>query len=506
MKRFIRQAWLLLTVAVILTMMLAPARAQQDAPPAQSGSEPTSPDQTAGAPPAATGPSGGPDIENPPLSGLDQPTSEPAYGGRSYLVPGIQISESVNSISSGIASSSSGVDETARGLGSLDLQKIWKKYQLGMDYIAGGTVYQGHIHQVHLGREYQTHTLALTQRMLWRTGQLALRDSFSYLPEGSFGFGSFGGAGGFNSALGGSSGGIGAGTGLGGGATGGIPSGSFGGGGIGSVGIQPRINNLSIVDLTQSLSPRSTVVLTAGFDYTDFLKNAQTSLALINSQTSSAQIGYDYLLSHHDRISVTYAYQSLHFPRSGSGNIEANQWHVLYGHRISGRLNLVVGGGPQLLIFHHPLTSVPSRITATGRVQLSYAVSVRTNAQASYMHYTSPGSGFFAGANTDLVNTTVNHLAGRNWNFAVSGGYSRNSQLQQSLVGASAARTYQYWFGGASIRRQLGRYFGAFVSYQYSDIRFNTSICTNLNVCGTSSGQQVGLVGIDWHPHPFRLD
>jgi hypothetical protein len=88
----------------------------------------------------------------------------------------------------------------------------------------------------------------------------------------------------------------------------------------------------------------------------------------------------------------------------------------------------------------------------------------------------------------------------------LNGGYSHNSRLQQSTLGASAAKTYQYWYGGGSIRRQLGRYFGAFVSYQYNDIRFNTSVCTNPGTCSTSTGQQVGLVGIDWHPHPFRLD
>ena len=506
MKRFGTNALRFLTVAAFLALVLAPAQAQQDnsAPSPQSGSQPPSSGQTSGAPPAATGPAAGPDIENPPLSGLDQPTSEPAFGGRSYLVPGIQLSESVNSTTSGLNSKTAGTNESARGLGSLDLQKIWKKYQIGLDYIAGGTVYQGHIHQAHLGNAYQTHTLAATQRILWRTGQFALRDSFSYLPEGSFGFSSFGGAGGFSGALGGS--GVGAGTGLGGGITGGIPGGSFGGGSIGSVGIQPRINNLAIIDATQAFSPRSTVVAAVGYDYTDFLKNAQSSLLLINSQMSSAQFGYDYLLNRHDRISAVYAYQSFHFPRAGSGNINAHQWHLLYSHRISGRLNLVLGGGPQLTIFHHPLIAIPNKITASGRAQLSYQASLRTSTQVSYMHYTSSGSGFFAGASTDLVHASWNQLAGRNWTFTVNAGYSHNSQLQASSLGASAAKTYNYWYGGSSIRRQLGRYFGAFVSYQYSDIRFNTSVCTNLGTCGTSSGQNVGLVGIDWHPHPFRLD
>jgi hypothetical protein len=524
-KRHSAGALPLLTLAVLLVCMLAPAWAQQDgsssgqsgsgqAAPAsgQSGTaapstDQSSPDQTNGAPPAATAPGSGPDIENPPLSGLDEPTSEPAYGGRSYLVPGLQLSESVNSTTSGLNSKSSGVDESARGLGSLDLQKIWKKYQLGLDYVAGGTVYQGHIHQAHLSNMYQNHNFAMDQRILWRNGQLAFRDSFAYLPEGSFGFGSFGGAGGFGSALGGGGTNGGAGTGLGGGITGGTPGGgSLGGGTIGSVGIQPRIDNTSIIDVTQSFSPRSTVTAAVSYDYTDFLSNAQSSLLLINSQMSSAQVGYDYKLTQHDQLSATYTYQSFHFPRTGSGNVETQQWHLLYGHRISGRLNLVVGGGPQLIVFHNPTISVPSKITGSGKAQLSYQLSSRTSAQVSYMHYTSAGSGFFAGANTDLVNGSVNHLFGRNWSFATNVGYSRNSQLQASLQGASAASTYKYLYAGSSIHRQLGRYFGAFVSYQYTDIKFNSSVCTVVGTCGNSSGQQVGLVGIDWHPHPFRLD
>src|SRR5450755_3068125 len=130
----------ILTAAGFLTCGLLPAWAQQDgsssgstsgstdsgqAGSAPSGSASSAPDQGNGAPPAATTPAG-PDIENPPLSGLDEPSSELAFGGRSYLVPGIQLSESVNSISSGLGSKTSGTDETARGLGSLDLQKIWK--------------------------------------------------------------------------------------------------------------------------------------------------------------------------------------------------------------------------------------------------------------------------------------------------------------------------------------------------------------------------------------------
>src|SRR5206468_11995301 len=116
-------------------------------------------------------------------------------------------------------------------------------HPLDIDYSGGADWFNGG------SKVYQVHSLGAVQRILWRTGQLALRDNFSYLPQGSFGSNSFGGSG----ALTGGSG-IG-GTGIAGG--GGFP----GGGNInfGSVLTQPRISNMSAADVTQSISPRSTV-------------------------------------------------------------------------------------------------------------------------------------------------------------------------------------------------------------------------------------------------------
>ena len=187
----------------------------------------------AGAPPAATAPGSGPDIENPPLSGLDEPSSEPAFGGRSYLVPGLQLSESVNSITSGVNSNTSGTRRNRSRPGfRRPAEDLEEDLSSALDYVAGGTVLpRSHPPGPPRNMPIRPTVMALDQRFLWRTGQLAFRDSFSYLPEGSFGFGSFGGAGGFSSALGGGGANGGAGTGLGGGITGGIPGGGTLGGG-----------------------------------------------------------------------------------------------------------------------------------------------------------------------------------------------------------------------------------------------------------------------------------
>lgn len=521
----------LLLLGVVLACA-ASLWSQDNPPPAQSG-VPGATDQNAqtgpssdqgtpaandqGAAPAATGP-GEQSLENPPLSGLDSPTSEPVFGGRSYLMPGLQVSEAVDSNPINRVGNPGSVSEITRALGSIDMQKIWKRDQLGLDYVAGGVFYTGNQISSSQAREFQMHSFAIDDRIPWRTGQLAIRDSLNYLPEGTFGFGSYGGYGGFGSSIGGGVTGVGAGTGLGGGLTGSTVNSGFGAGQYGSIGTQPRIDNVSIVDVTQMLSPKSTMTMAGGWDITKYLNKSQSAFNIIDSQQTTGQVGYDRLLTRNDQIGVMYAFQEIHFPRAGSGSINVHLWNALYGRRVTGRLNFVIGGGPQLLVLHTPPTvilgiftipaSTRTRLSGSGSVTMNYIFSARTHVSLMYQRYVTPGSGFVAGANTDAARATLNHLIGRHWNGAIDGGYSHNSTLLTNAVSGINARTYQYWYGGASLSRQLGQHFSAFVSYQYD--RFDSGGCSSStgshSVCGGYAPRHTGVVGIDWHPHVIRLD
>jgi hypothetical protein len=228
------------------------------------------------------------------------------------------------------------------------MQKIWRQYQFGLDYIAGGDFYAGPKFTTATGRATQVHTFAANQRILWRTGQLAIRDSFDYLPEGTFGFSSYGGAGSFGSAIGGGVSGTGLGGGLAGGTAGGLGSIAYG-----SIGYQPRIDNSAVVDVVQGLSPRSTVTLAGGYNFTDYLNKSSAPFPIINSQETTGQVGFNRLLNRRDQVGVQYAFQEFHFPSAGSGSVQAHVWDALYGHRISGKLNFTVAGGPQFVILHN---------------------------------------------------------------------------------------------------------------------------------------------------------
>src|SRR5712671_2282373 len=197
--------------------------------------------------------------ENPPISAIDQPGLEPHAAPESFLLPGLHFSESVDS-NAGNTLGGSSTKSVTRGLGSLTLQKLWRNYAVAMDYI-GGVVYYN---QKGLGVQ-QLHEFDLDNRINWKRGQLAIRDSFSYLPEGNFGFEAYGGSGAYNSGLGS----LGAGM-LGAAAFGGQTSSFNGGGGGVSVGQVPRLTNLGLADIVENLSPKSSVTLSAGYGIVHF--------------------------------------------------------------------------------------------------------------------------------------------------------------------------------------------------------------------------------------------
>src|SRR5262249_30117894 len=284
--------------AIVLALLLTPAAGVRVCAQETANQAPT------GAPPAATGPDTTTQIiENPPVSGLDQPTFEPGFGARSYLVPSLSISEAADTNRSGGLNNkvnTASVRGVTRATGKLTLQKLWKIHPLDIDYAGGADWYNGG------SKVYQVHSLGAVQRILWRTGQLAVRDNFSYLPQGSFGFNSFGGSGGFT----------------GGGTVGGGLSGGFGGGNgsllnpsFGSVLNQPRVSNMSIADVTQSISPRTSVTLVGGYGFNDFLDNVP---GYVNSQHITGQLGINRQLTRQDQIAFTYGYQTFNFPQQGS--------------------------------------------------------------------------------------------------------------------------------------------------------------------------------------------
>ncbi len=409
-------------------------------------------------PPAAFGQENPPVMvnDNPPISALDQPSLEANVQPRSMLLGGIEVSESLDSnIGSDARPTLHGV---TRGLGGLTMQRLWSRYQLAAAYFGGAGFYNAN------GQGFQQlHDLQAQQTLLWRRGQFTLRDTFSYLPEGSFGLGSYGGAGGFQFGLGG----IGTGMGMLGGGFGG-QYGSLGSEQFGSLGQSPRLSNTVLADVIENLTPRSSVTAAGSYGLVHFTDNTQ---GFINSRQAG---------------------------------ITSHVLQLMYGHRVSGRMDLVFGVGPQWTRIADPLTGTTSRLSASGRATLRYRFRTASAALA-YERFDSSGSGFFAGAQSDIVRGTLERPLGRRYQARADVGYAHNKRLQVAALGVNA-NSFDYLFAGFALQRQFGYNWGAFLGYQWNDQILDSSVCTPGVPCNRIAVRHVLTFGVDWHFRPIRID
>lgn len=504
-----------LWVVVLVLLALAagsaqetPAQAPPQEPPAAAPQQPTPPDNQPSAPQSIS--------ENPPISGVDLPNLEPHAAPLSYLQPGAHVSESVDSnIENALGGSST--NSISRAEGSLELRRLWSNYDLALDYLGG----VGYYNAAGIGLK-QVQELGLDQKITWKRGQLNVRDAFSYQPEGTFG-GSYGSVGATGAGL----------TGI---------SSFFPGALLGSLGQVPRILNIAMGDVVEAVTPKSSITVTGAYGFVHFLGDDQvTGNAFLGSTEETGQIGYDRILGPHDQAAVVYGYQGFQF--STGVNFHSSLVQFMWGHRISGRMDFLIGAGPQVTQINDLLTPAtleqdlnpPSnctfvntgglnfqlycptndrRISAAGRVSLRYQFP-KVNLTALYQHYITNGAGLFLGATSDVVRLTASRPLGRIWSISTDIGYSRNSRVVPTTCVQSAstpncpgvsADIYSYGFAGVAFHRMFGRNFHGYASYQFNDLAFDSSYCTSGVPCNRTSQRNVGTIGLDWIPRPIRLD
>jgi hypothetical protein len=466
--------------------------------------------------------------ENPPISGLDLPNLEPHSAPLSYLKAGVHLNESVDSnIQNALGGSE--LNSVSRAMGSLELQRLWSHYDLYLDYLGG----VGYYNVSGIGLK-QIEELGLSQKVLWKRGQLEVRDAFSYQPEGSFGS-AYGSVATTGAALGGQ-------------------GAFFGGTALGALGDVPRIMNLTLVEGVENLTPKSAITVTGGYGFVHFLgNNPGVGNAFIGNSQVTGQVGYNRVLGPHDQGALTYGYQGFDF--STGVNFHSHVIQLMWGHRISGRMDFMIGAGPQftqinnLLVAPTPSSTVPPcvgenilgveiplacpandlRISAAGRVSLRYKFP-RVSLSLSYQHYLTSGSGFFAGSESDVAMLNATRPLGRIWTAFSDMGYSRNSRVSSLTAAALAACTktstnpnpptcpgtagnvFQADFAGFGVRRMLGRTLQVFGSYQFNYLTFDSSFCPAASVglppgpCNRISQRHVGTIGLDWTPRPIRID
>jgi hypothetical protein len=489
----------------VLVFALSVAWAQDTSTTPPNGGAPD-----AGAAPQQPAPAYGQDnapppmTENPPLSGLDQPGLEPHAAPLSYIQPGASVSESADSNVASELGNGDSVRSISRAIGSLTLQRLWKNYDLALQYMGGAAYYD----EQGLGWK-MLQQMDLDQKVTWKRGQFSVRDSFSYLPEGNFGsaYGSLGSQG--IASLGNTA------------------FGSFwSGASLGTLGLVPRIANVSLADVSENLTPKSAITVAGGYAFTHFYgTDPVTGVEYLDNSQTSAQVGYNRLLSAHTQVALVYGYQGFDFSSVGI-DFHSHVIQLMYGHRISGRMDFLIGAGPQITLIGlactgidllegnphcstdasgNPVGTIPdTRIGVAGRVRLRYQFP-RTSLDLTYERFETSGSGFFAGAETDLARLRAERPLSRVWNAFADIGYSRNSRAQPASEGVNA-NVYTLGFVGVGVHRAIGRSFHGFISYQLNELSFDKSLCGTASACNRNSNRQVGTIGLDWTPRPIRID
>ncbi|MGZ4733394.1 MAG: hypothetical protein ACXVZH_14775 [Terriglobales bacterium] len=423
--------------------------------------------------------------ENPPVSGLDEPTLELHTASRSFISPALQVSESADT-NAGNQIGAAGLESITHVLGALDLQQFWPKSDLFLEYLGGGAFY---------GSPYQAkqmHAAGLEAITRWRTGQATLRDSFSYLPDGSFQVG-YGG----NPGLGFANGGGGnAGLGV------GLP-GFHLNGEWGSVGNIPRLANTAILDAVQALNPVSAITVAGGFTNSHFF-DPNHPPTFLNGDQYTVQGGYSHLFSRHDQIGVIYGFQLFQFPQVTGGEVYNHVVNVRWSHTLTGRMSFVAGVGPQYTDLQFG-GSFP-HWSVSGRAQIRYKFA-RSSMFATYEKFTSPGSGFFAGADTQAGRLAYTQPLGRTWTVYADLGFSHNKKLQDAPFGAVGASSYNDGSAGAVFRKHMGRTYDFFGAYRFSILAFDAPPeLTGMTGSGRISRRHIGTIGVEWHPTPTRIE
>jgi hypothetical protein len=426
--------------------------------------------------------------DNPPISGLDEPGLNMRSGSRSFVSYGLSASETADSNANN-SLGKSGYSSVTHLLGALDLQRFYAKTDMFAEYVGGGAIYSNATRDVS-----QLHALGVMGITRWRTGRLTVRDSFSYLPEGSFNIGAFGGVPGLGIATGAGASGL---------AGGGLPgSHFFGNGDYGSVGLTPRLSNSAFLDVVQSLTPRSAITVAAGFANAHFFDNTQQ---LINSDKETVEVGYSYLVGRRDQAGIVYGFQQFRFPQDAGGQIDAQITNFRWSHTITDKMTLIGGIGPQRLLIEIPFGKDVVRWSANGRAVLRYKFT-KTSIAATYEKFTSEGSGFFAGADTQVARLGVTRPLARTWETYIDLGYSHNTRLQAKGDGGLPGNTFNHGFARILLRKHLGREYSVFGGYRFNDLSFDSSFCLNNSNCSHISQRNMVTVGVEWHPRPTRID
>ncbi|MCL6565058.1 MAG: DUF481 domain-containing protein [Acidobacteriia bacterium] len=418
----------------------------------------------------------------PPLTGVEAVTLQRMGQTRSYFVPHLHLSQTVDTNRRGVTVGDADLFSYSLFNAGITVDRLWRNYQLTAHYSGGGLIPNRRTEAGDRNRFF--HQAGFTQRITLRNWQFLLSDYFSLLPESAFGLP----AGGLLNP-----GDIGIGHGLGEGGpilnTSLLPSQDF------FSGDSRRISNAAVGQVLRQLTRRSSITASGAFGVLHFLDGD-----LLDGRSANFSAGYNYLISPQDTLAVGYTHGRFWFIGSDLV-VTSHNLHLGYGHQISDRMALVISGGPDLLIQSAPGGLRNERLSWSVRGVLNYLFQ-RSTLYLSYYHFLNGGSGVFTGARTHHVELGWNRQLTRHWGWNTRLAYSRNAEL---AVRGTDGRRFHSVLGGMSFGRPLGRYTDIFFSYDVQRQQSSFPICVGTE-CGRVMLRHMFGIGFRFGYRPIEIE
>lgn len=411
---------------------------------------------------------------------------------RSFLNSGIHISQGISTNEGALFGNSSGVAPVTELYGNANLLWVNRRSQTALDYLAGTTFYEGSRRPGSYENQ-KTQSVDLQQRYTWRTTQLTVRDSLQNLRENGLASTTLTTTGAYIQRFAQAA------------ATEPVDSATsdfLGTRQLSQPDQRSSLSNMFSVDVTRFLSRRSSVFVTGGYSFVDYLGESQ---GLVNVHQFSLRAGYNHQLNRKENVGFVYGFRSIRFPQAGAGTIATNSLQLVYSRKLSERMTISGGGGPEFAVIHRDSGDRQQRVNSTLQAALSYDLR-RTNLALSYGRLVTAGNGIFAGANSNAIRFSADRRLFRSYQLGLNGGYSNVSRLTKSTALNLRNNSYRYLFFGAALQRPLGRSLTGFVTYQFENQNINSLLCGSSAGCASGLNQRhVAAIGIDWNLRPMRL-
>jgi hypothetical protein len=407
-------------------------------------------------------------------------TSEGPSESRSFLQLGLHASEGMQSNPSGLLGYSSQYSSVTNVLGSARLRDVKRRSTSALDYMGGGSLYDGYGSSSFF--EQQIQQLGASQSFASRRWRLVLRDTFRYLSEGSFG----------TSGLDNSSVGVDSGE---------TPT-SAGSSNVPSppvvIGQDSYLVNESGAEFLEALNRRSSLYAAADYSLINYFNTAQS---LYNIRQGSGSGGYNYQLTRKNSVGVVYQYQNFRYPSDALGSVSTNAIEFTFRRIVTGRMNLSTSAGPEFTDVNSGNGQQTREIGFAARAAAVYKWE-KSSLNGFYSHQVAGGSGIFAGVNEDVVGAMFGRIFHRNWNASVNGGYTLGRQIGSALPGQQLG-SFAFEFAGGTVRRQFGRKLSVFGTYDFSGENFSN--CPASLACEPVLRRQTISIGLDWYFRPLSL-